>query len=129
MAVFEDFGGTFRGLLSQVDSRSIPQLLEPVLSKSSIGNLQGLVDRLEIGGFADRVWNWANSGQPAPITAVEVKSALKAEEVGQLSRTLGLPDDSTLSLLADNLPAAVDAAAHNGDVVVHGNVMTEKRAL
>jgi uncharacterized protein YidB (DUF937 family) len=120
MAAFKDFGGTFKGLLGQVDSRGIPQLLEPVLNKSSIGGLQGLVNRLETEGFGDRVLGWANHGKSSPISAVEIGAALRAEELGQISRTLGLPADSTLSLLADNLPAAVDAASQSGEVVVHG---------
>jgi uncharacterized protein YidB (DUF937 family) len=120
MAIFKDFGGTFKGLLGQVDSRGIPQLLEPVLNKSSIGGLQGLVNRLETEGFADRVQGWANHQKSSPISAIEIRSALKAEEVGQIARAIGLTADSTLSLLADNLPAAVDAATQSGEVVVHG---------
>ncbi|MGY4480137.1 YidB family protein [Bradyrhizobium sp. USDA 3364] len=120
MAVFDDFGGTFKGLLGQVDERGIPDLLEPVLNKSSIGGLQGLVNRLETQGFADRVQGWANHGRSSPISALEIGSALKAEEVGQIARAVGLPAESTLTLLADNLPAAVDAATQSGNVVVHG---------
>lgn len=120
MAIFDDFGGTFKGLLGQVNARAIPDLLEPVLNKSSVGGLQGLVNRLETQGFADRVQDWAHHGQSSPISAGEVRSALKAEEVGQIARAVGLTPESTLSLLADNLPAAVDAASQNGNVVVHG---------
>lgn len=120
MAIFDDFGGTFKGLLGQVNALSIPDLLEPVLNKSSVGGLQGLVNRLETQGFADRVQDWAHRGHSSPISAGEVRSALKAEEVGQIARAVGLTAESTLLLLAENLPAAVDAASQNGNVVVHG---------
>jgi len=119
MALFDDFGATYRGLLDQVDRQAIPQLLEPILRKSSIRNLQGLVDRLEQHGFSDRVLEWASRGT-ARISSVEIRSALKPGEVSELAETMGLPPESAMSLLADKLPAAIDAATHSGGVVVHG---------
>jgi uncharacterized protein YidB (DUF937 family) len=119
MRPFDNFGRVFIGLADQVAISGLPELLGAALKKSSIGDLQTVVDRLEMNGFSDRVFSWADgTGEPS-ISAGEVAQALGPDRVANLAKTLGVPDESALDLLASKLPAAVGEATKHGDVTLH----------
>ena len=119
MGLFDDFGGTFKGLMNQVDTSALPELLGAALSKSKVGDLQTLVDTLGNNGFADRVSAWADRVGSSRITASEVLSGLGKDKVERIAGAVGLPAESVLTLLAEKLPEAVREASSHGDVMVH----------
>ncbi|UFW51106.1 MULTISPECIES: YidB family protein [Bradyrhizobium] len=118
MRPFDNFGSVFIGLAGQVAASGLPELLGAALKKSSIGDLQTVVDRLTSSGFADRVFSWAEN-QPKPsISPNEVAQALGPDNVASLADSLGVPKESALNLLADKLPAAIGEATKHGDITV-----------
>jgi uncharacterized protein YidB (DUF937 family) len=116
MALFDDFGSTFQGLVGQVQTSALPQLLGAVLKKSDFGNLQTLVNRLQQGGLSDRVVSWVGLQPASSVSPSEIVAALGKDQVDQLSRAFGLTPQSTVTLLANNLPQTVREASHDGVV-------------
>ncbi|SRR5258708_22367499 len=120
MALFDDFGRTFQGLVGQVQTTALPQLLGGVLKKSGFGDLQTLVNRLQQGGLSDHVVSWVGPQAASPVSASEIGAALGKDQIDQLSRAFGLTPQSTVTLLANNLPQTVTEASREGVISVHG---------
>jgi uncharacterized protein YidB (DUF937 family) len=116
---FDNFGTAFIGLVDQVAASGLPELLGAALKKSSIGDLQTVVDRLESNGFSDRLFSWTGNAPKSAISASEIAQVVGADGVASLAQTLGVPKESALDLLADKLPAAVAEATKHGDVTLH----------
>lgn len=114
MGLFDDLSGTIKGMAGQVGAAAMPVLISAVLAKTNLGDMQGLVAKLQQGGLNSQVQSWLGSGSNLPITTDQLRSALGNEQVRQLAEHFGLPVDAALKLLADHLPAAVDQASPNG---------------
>ena len=114
MGLFDNIGGALKGVVGQVVAAEAPALISAVLAKTNLGDLQGLVAKLQQGGLNDQVQSWLGNGTNLPVTADQIRSALGNQQVQQLAQHLGLPVDAALKLLAEHLPAAVDQASTNG---------------
>jgi len=114
MGLLDSLGGALKGVLGQVEADAVPALVSAVLAKTNLGDLQGLVAKLQQGGLNDQVQSWLGNGANLPVTADQLRAALGNEQVQQLARELGLPIDGALKLLAEHLPAVVDQASPNG---------------
>ncbi|MBB4423955.1 uncharacterized protein YidB (DUF937 family) [Bradyrhizobium sp. CIR48] len=121
MRPFDDFGGTFRDLVSRVDESALPRLIGAALQTSQVGDLQSVVVGLEKKGLAETVSSWAEKA-PTPFSAKEVEAALGAANIGRVAMTLGIPAQSAAELLAESLPTAVGVATRSGSVVLQGSV-------
>jgi uncharacterized protein YidB (DUF937 family) len=102
------------GTLSQIEAAAVPALISQVLAKTNLGNLQGIVNQLQQGGFGPQVQSWLGSGANVPVTPDQLRAALGNEHVRQLAQHFGVDPDAALKLLADQLPTAVDQASPNG---------------
>ena len=120
MGLLDSFGGALKGALGQVEADAVPALISEVLAKTDVGDLQGLVTKLQQGGLDEQVRSWLGNGANLPITADQLRAALGNEQVQQLARELGLPIDGALKLLAEHLPAVVDQASPNGTIQPSG---------
>jgi uncharacterized protein YidB (DUF937 family) len=114
MGFFDNIGGSLRDVVGQVVAAEAPALVSAVLAKTNLGDLQGLVAKLQQGGLNEQVQSWLGNGQNLPVTADQIRAALGNEQVQQLARQLGLPVDAALNLLAEHVPTAVDQASPNG---------------
>ena len=110
MGLFDKLGG----VLGQVTAAAAPGLIAAALAKTNLGNLQGVVNKLQQGGLNDQVKSWLSNGGNLPVTAEQLKAALGNEQVRQIAEHFGVPVDQALKLLAEHLPAAVDQASPNG---------------
>jgi len=110
MALFDKLGG----ILGEVTAAAAPALISSVLAKTNMGNLQGLVSKLQEGGLGAQVQSWLGSGGNMPVTAEQLKAALGDEHVKQLAEQFGVPIDKVLGVLSEHLPQAVDQASPNG---------------
>jgi uncharacterized protein YidB (DUF937 family) len=124
MELFDDFGSTFVGLVGQVQASALPQLLGAVLKKSEFGDLQTLVNRLQQGGLTQRVESWVGQQPASPVSSSEIIDALGKDQVDGLSQAFGLTPQSTVTLLASNLPKTVSEASRIGLVKVHASPMS-----
>jgi uncharacterized protein YidB (DUF937 family) len=114
MGLFDNIGSALKGVVGQVVAAEAPALISAVLAKTNLGDLQGLVDKLQQGGLNEQVQSWLGNGTNLPVTADQLRSALGNQQVQQLAQRFGLPVDAALKLLAEHLPAAVDQASPNG---------------
>jgi uncharacterized protein YidB (DUF937 family) len=110
MALFDKLGG----ILGEVTAAAAPALISSVLSKTNMGDLQGLVSKLQAGGLGAQVQSWLGNGSNMPVSAEQLQAALGDEHVKQLAEHFGVPVDKVLSLLSEHLPQAVDKASPNG---------------
>lgn len=120
MGLLDSLGGALKGALGQVEADAVPALISEVLAKTDVGDLQGLVTKLQQGGLDEQVRSWLGNGANLPITADQLRAALGNEQVQQLARELGLPIDGALKLFAEHLPAVVDQASPNGTIQPSG---------
>ena len=116
MGLLDSLGGALKGVLGQVEADAVPALISAVLAKTNLGDLQGLVNKLQQGGLNDQVQSWLGNGANVPVTVDQLRAALGNEQVQQIARELGLPIDGALKLLAEYLPTTVDQASPNGTI-------------
>jgi uncharacterized protein YidB (DUF937 family) len=116
MGLLDSLGGALKGVLGQVEADAVPALISAVLAKTNVGDLQGLVNKLQQGGLNDQVQSWLGNGANLPVTVDQLRAALGNEQVQQIARELGLPIDGALKLLAEYLPSTVDQASPNGTI-------------
>ena len=107
MGLFDNLGGSLKGVLGQVEAAALPVLLSTVLQKTNLGDLQGVVAKLQEGGLGEQVSSWLGNRENLPVTPAQLRSALGNEHVRALAEQLGLPADNALKLLAEHLPAAL----------------------
>ena len=93
-----------------------PAALNAALGKTDLGGLQGIVNQLQASGLGGQVASWLGSGQNLPISADQLKAALSNDQVRALAQHFGIDPDAALNLLAQHLPAAVDAASPDGTI-------------
>lgn len=115
MGLFDSLvSGALKGAFNQGDSSQLPGLLGQLLGKTDFGSLGGLLAQLQQGGLGSEVSSWLSNGQNLPTSPSQLRSVLGNEQLQQLARSAGLPVDSLLSMLALQLPGAVDKMSPNG---------------
>ena len=113
MGLLDGLGGVLQAATSQH-----PGGLSGVLNDAfnEIGGLDGVVSKLNDAGLGSKVNSWLGKGANVPLTADEVRAALSDEHVQQIAAKLGIPASAVPEVLAQHLPAAVDAASPNGKI-------------
>lgn len=111
MGLLDSITDGLKGVLGQGGEQG---LIAAVLAKTDLGNLKGVVDKLQNGGLNEQVKSWLGNGSNLPVTGEQIRSALGNEQVQQIARQLGLPVDAAVKMLADHLPGAVDKASPKG---------------
>ncbi len=111
MGLLDSLGG---GVLGQLEAQALPALVSTALSKTSFGNLQGLVAQLQQGGLGPQVQSWLGNGANMPVTADQLRAALQSDQVKQIAAHFGVDPNTVLNLLAEHLPNIIDKASPNG---------------
>jgi uncharacterized protein YidB (DUF937 family) len=114
MGLFDNISSALKNALGQAEAGAGPTLISEALAKTSLGDLQGLVSKLQEGGLTDQVQSWLGNGPNLPITPEQIRAALGNEHVQAIAEHFGLPVDAGLKLLAQYLPSAVDKASPDG---------------
>jgi uncharacterized protein YidB (DUF937 family) len=100
--------GSLGSLLGQAEQAALPAIVNRVLGPEG---LQAILGKLQDGGMADHVRSWLDQNrQNLPISTDQLQAALGNQQVQELARSLGLPVDKLLAVLAEHLPAAATAA-------------------
>jgi uncharacterized protein YidB (DUF937 family) len=108
-----DWGGLLKGVASELGKQA-PTILSQVLANS--GGLQGVVNKLQQAGLDKQVASWLSNGKNIPVTKEQLRAALNDKDLQQIARSLGVPVDQALDVLAKYLPDAVDQASPNGQL-------------
>ena len=112
MGLFDTLKDAAMGALNSQGSDAV----NAALAKTDLGGLSGVVGQLQSAGLGDTVKSWLGGGQNLPISADQLKAALSSDQVRGIAQHFGVDPDAALALLAQHLPAAVDAASPNGEV-------------
>jgi uncharacterized protein YidB (DUF937 family) len=110
-----DWGGVLKGVAGELGKQA-PSILSQVLAKTNLGDLQGIVNKLQQAGLDKQVTSWLSNGQNIPVSKEQLRAALNDKELQQIARSLGVPVDQALDVLAKYLPEAVDQASPNGQI-------------
>jgi len=73
-----------------------------------------LVERFKQNGRGDVAQSWVKHGPNQDIAPDELKAAMGADVLAELSQRTGLPQDEVLARLSRQLPAAVDKYTPDG---------------
>ena len=108
-----DWGGLLKGVAGEL-SKQAPSILSQVLANS--GGLPGIADKLQKAGLDKQVASWLSNGKNVPVTKEQLRAALNDKDLQQIARSMGVPVDQALDVLAKYLPDAVDQASPNGQI-------------
>lgn len=114
MGLLDSIADKLKNALGDTTGTGPVALLSQLLAKTDLGDLQGVVAKLDEAGLGTQVKSWLGDGANLPISADQLRGALGSEQVQQIARHLGLPVDAAMNLLAEHLPTAVDQASPNG---------------
>jgi uncharacterized protein YidB (DUF937 family) len=109
-----NLGDSLKGVLGQVGAAAAPMLINALMAKTQLGDLNGLVAKLQQGGLDTQVKSWLGNGANMPVSADQLKAVLGDAQVQEFARHLGLPVDATLKMLSEHLPGVIDQASPNG---------------
>jgi uncharacterized protein YidB (DUF937 family) len=112
--MFDSLSSAITALTGTAEATALPGLLSAALANTSMGNMQGLLEKLQQSGLGPQVSSWLGEGRNLPITGDQLKAALGNEQIQQLAAHFGLPLDKVLAMVAENLPAIVDKLSANG---------------
>jgi uncharacterized protein YidB (DUF937 family) len=111
MGLLDNLGGMISGLVSAATQGNSASILNEGLSKTGLGDVDGLVQKLQQSGLGAQVQSWMGSGNNLPISPEQIQAALGNEHVRQLAEHFGIPVDAALNLLAQHIPNAVAQSA------------------
>jgi uncharacterized protein YidB (DUF937 family) len=100
--------GAVGNLVGEAEQAALPGLMKKVMGDEG---LQSMLAKLKDAGFAAQVQSWLDKNKDnLPITPEQLRTALGDQHVQQIAKSLGIPMDKVLEVLAKFLPAAVNAA-------------------
>ncbi|WP_295845153.1 YidB family protein [Tardiphaga sp.] len=102
------------GLLGGLEAKLLPELLSRALAQTSLGPLQGLLDKLRQSGLFPQIASWLGNTPNQPMTAKQLEKAVGGGVVEKISTTLNMPPDQVFSVLAKHLPAVIEALSPHG---------------
>lgn len=88
------------------------QLIQALLA--SQGGIQGLVEKLKNGGFADLVKSWIGTGENDPISTTQVTELFGRENIDNAAQEVGVQQHDAPHLLSEYLPKIVDMLSPDG---------------
>jgi uncharacterized protein YidB (DUF937 family) len=118
MGLLDEIGGALKSAagqaLGQFEANALPSLLQQLTGNTSLGDVGGLLSKLQEGGLGNQVASWLGNGSNLSVSPEQLRSVLGDEHVQQMANALGLPTDKILDLLSQHLPDAVDKMSPNG---------------
>jgi uncharacterized protein YidB (DUF937 family) len=107
MGLLDSLGGA----LEQFGAAELQTVLPGVLAKTNLGDLQGVLAKLQQGGLGAQVQSWISSGENLSVTPEQLQAALGNDQVRQLAQHFGVDPDAVLKLLAQHLPTVASQSA------------------
>jgi len=119
MSLFDGLKGALGGLVEQAEAQLLPELLSKALASTSLGSLQGLLEKLQASGLGPQVASWLGSGANQPVTAEQIEAALGDTIIGKIASTFNRSPDEVAGFLAAHLPTLINALSPNGALQQH----------
>lgn len=110
-----DWASLAMGVASELEKQA-PAVLAQVLAKNNMGDLQGILNKLQEAGLNKQVASWLSNGKNIPVTKEQLRAAVNDKQLQEIARSLGVPVDQALEVLTKYLPDAVDQASPTGQL-------------
>lgn len=110
-----DWASLAKGVAGELEKQA-PSILAQVLAKNNIGDLQGILNKLQEAGLNKQVASWLSNGKNIPVTKEQLRAAINDKQLQEIARSLGVPVDQALVVLTKYLPDAVDQASPTGQL-------------
>ena len=95
-------------LVGEGEQAALPGLVKEVLGNEG---LQSILAKLQGAGLQAQVSSWIDKNKSnLPIRPEQISAALGDQHVQEIAKSLGIPMDKVLDVLAKFLPAAASAA-------------------
>lgn len=109
---------------AQTQTRNLVQGVVNMLQSDSVGGVAGLVNKFTQSGLGDAVSSWVGTGENHPVSPEQVVNALGQEQVNELAKQAGIPEEKGASALSQILPSIVDKLTPDGNVPDKSNFGT-----
>ncbi len=114
MGLLDSLSDGLKSALGQFGAEEVQNLLPAALAKTNLGDLQGLVSKLQQGGLGAQVQSWVASGANLSVTPEQLQAALGSDQVKQIAQHFGVDPTAALTLLAQHLPTILGQAGQSG---------------
>ena len=126
MGLFDSLVGN---VLSNLGSRTDNPMFASVANMlaNHEGGLDSLVQQFKDKGLGDVIGSWIGTGQNAPISVDQLKSALGEGKIAEIANSLGISQGDAANQLATALPQLIDKLTPNGQV--NGDLISQAIAM
>lgn len=87
-----------------------------MLQNSNTGGLSGLVEKFQKSGLGDVAASWVGGGENKPVSPDQVVAALGQDQVNDLAKQAGIPEEKGAEVLSQVLPSVVNEVTPDGEV-------------
>ena len=109
-------GGVAGKLFGGTDKNKLFESIMGMINSPQIGGLSGLAQQLKDKGLGDAISSWISTGRNLPVSADQIKQALGADKVQEISQNVGVSEEETSTGLASLLPEIIDKLTPDGKV-------------
>jgi uncharacterized protein YidB (DUF937 family) len=117
-------GGLSGKLFSGGDKNKLFESIMGLVNNPQTGGLSGLVQMFKDKGIGDAMSSWISTGKNLPVSAEQIKQALGADQIQQISNNVGVSQEEASNGLAGLLPEIIDKLTPDGEVP-ESNMITQ----
>ncbi len=116
MGLFDELAGGLLGKFLGGDKNKLFESIMGLINNPQTGGLSGLAQLFKDKGLGDAMSSWISTGKNLSVSADQITNVLGAEQIGQISKDIGVSQEETSKGLADLLPEIIDKLTPDGKV-------------
>jgi uncharacterized protein YidB (DUF937 family) len=117
MGLFDELAGGLAGkLFSGGDKNKLFESIMGLINNPQTGGLSGLAQIFKDNGLGDAMSSWISTGRNLPVSADQIKHVLGMDQIQQISKNAGVPEEEASKGLAGLLPEIIDKLTPEGKV-------------
>jgi uncharacterized protein YidB (DUF937 family) len=117
MGLLDDLAGGLAGkLFGEGDKNKLLESIMGLINNPQTGGLSGLAQTFKDKGLGDAISSWISTGKNLPVSPDQIKHALGADRIQQISNNAGVSQEEASRGLASLLPEIVDKLTPDGKV-------------
>jgi uncharacterized protein YidB (DUF937 family) len=125
MGFLDELAGGLSGkLFGGGDKNKLFESIMGLVNNPQTGGLSGLVQMFKDKGIGDAMSSWISTGKNLPVSAEQIKQALGADQIQQISNNVGVSQEEASKGLAGLLPEIIDKLTPDGEVP-ESNMITQ----
>ena len=117
MGLLDELAGGLAGkLFSGGDKNKLFESIMGLINNPQTGGLSGLAQMFKDKGLGDAISSWISTGENLPVSADQIKHVLGMDQIQQISKNAGVPEEEASKGLAGLLPEVIDKLTPEGKV-------------